>query len=120
MSKSQLTDSWFSSWWPTWLSFWTMDIGIWLPPLLQSVGLGLYLAVAIWTDTYLARYFSQENDKAVPMDHGPYLYVRQPRYSAAIVRRLRSRWPWPVFWDGRWPRPGQSSCCVRSQWKRLT
>lgn len=40
-------------------------------PLLQSLGLGLYLAVAIWRDTYLARYFSQENDKAVPMDLWP-------------------------------------------------
>jgi protein-S-isoprenylcysteine O-methyltransferase Ste14 len=60
-------------------------------PLLQSLGLGLYLAVAIWqtwTDTYLARYFSQESAKAVPMDHGPYLYVRHPRYSAAIVAKV--------------------------------
>jgi len=59
-------------------------------PLLQTLGLVLYLAVAIWqtwTDTYLARYFSQENRKAVPMDHGPYLYVRHPRYAAAIVAK---------------------------------
>ena len=60
-------------------------------PLLQSLGLGLYLAVAIWQtwpDTYLARYFSQESAKAAPMDHGPYLYVRHPRYSAAIVAKV--------------------------------
>jgi protein-S-isoprenylcysteine O-methyltransferase Ste14 len=59
-------------------------------PLLQTLGLALYLAVAIWqiwTDTYLARYFSQENRKALPMDHGPYLYVRHPRYAAAIVAK---------------------------------
>ena len=60
-------------------------------PLLQSLGLGLYVAVAIlqtWTDTYLARYFSQENPETVPMDHGPYRYVRHPRYSAAIVAKV--------------------------------
>jgi len=59
-------------------------------PLLQTLGLALYLAVAIWqiwTDTYRARYFSQENRKAVPMDHGLYLYVRRPRYAAAIVAK---------------------------------
>jgi protein-S-isoprenylcysteine O-methyltransferase Ste14 len=60
-------------------------------PLLQSLGLGLYAAVAIWqtwTDTYLARYFSQQHREAVPMDHGPYRYVRHPRYSAAIVAKV--------------------------------
>jgi protein-S-isoprenylcysteine O-methyltransferase Ste14 len=60
-------------------------------PLLQSLGLGLYVAVAIWqtwTDTYLARYFGQENSETVPMDHGPYRYVRHPRYSAAIVAKV--------------------------------
>jgi protein-S-isoprenylcysteine O-methyltransferase Ste14 len=60
-------------------------------PLLQSLGLGLYAAVAIWqtwTDAYLARYFSQQHREAVPMDHGPYRYVRHPRYSAAIVAKV--------------------------------
>jgi len=60
-------------------------------PLLQSLGLGLYVAVAlgqVWTDTYLARYFSQENADAVPMDHGPYRYVRHPRYSAAMIAKI--------------------------------
>jgi protein-S-isoprenylcysteine O-methyltransferase Ste14 len=60
-------------------------------PLLESLGLGLYVAVAIWqtwTDTYLARYFSQGNPEMVPMDHGPYRYVRHPRYSAAIVAKV--------------------------------
>jgi protein-S-isoprenylcysteine O-methyltransferase Ste14 len=60
-------------------------------PWLQSLGLGLYVAVAIWqtwTDTYLAMYFNQENPEIVPMDHGPYRYVRHPRYSAAIVAKV--------------------------------
>lgn len=60
-------------------------------PLLQSLGLALYVAVAIWqtwTDTYLAKYFSQESPEAVPMERGPYRYVRHPRYSAAIVAKV--------------------------------
>jgi|SRR5579872_4233182 len=60
-------------------------------PLLQSLGLGLYVAVAIWqtwTDTYLARYFSQEKPEGLPMDYGPYRYVRHPRYSAAIAAKM--------------------------------
>jgi isoprenylcysteine carboxyl methyltransferase (ICMT) family protein YpbQ len=60
-------------------------------PLLQSLGLALYAAVAVWqmwTDAYLARYFSQQHSEAVPMDHGPYRYVRHPRYSAAIVAKV--------------------------------
>jgi protein-S-isoprenylcysteine O-methyltransferase Ste14 len=74
-----------------------LDYGHWrlVPALeqswLQSLGLGLYLGVAIWqtwTDTYLARYFSQQHSKAVPMDHGPYRYVRHPRYAAAIVAKV--------------------------------
>jgi protein-S-isoprenylcysteine O-methyltransferase Ste14 len=74
-----------------------LDYGHWrlVPALeqtwLQSLGLGLYLAVAIWqtwTDTYLARYFGRGNPEAVPMDHGPFLYVRHPRYSAAIIAKV--------------------------------
>jgi protein-S-isoprenylcysteine O-methyltransferase Ste14 len=60
-------------------------------PLLQSLGLGLYVAVAIWqtwTDTHLARYFKPETSETVPMDHGPYRYVRHPRYSAAMVAKV--------------------------------
>jgi protein-S-isoprenylcysteine O-methyltransferase Ste14 len=60
-------------------------------PLLQSFGLALYVAVAIWqtwTDAYLARYFRQENPEAVPMDRGPYRYMRHPRYSAAIAAKV--------------------------------
>jgi protein-S-isoprenylcysteine O-methyltransferase Ste14 len=60
-------------------------------PLLQSLGLGLYMAVAMWqtwTDDYLAKYFSRENPEAVPMDRGPYRYVRHPRYAAAIIAKI--------------------------------
>lgn len=57
-------------------------------PALQSIGLALYFAVSvwqIWTDAYLAKYFSQDKAPSAPMNHGPYRYVRHPRYAAAIV-----------------------------------
>lgn len=60
-------------------------------PALQSLGLALYLAVTIWqiwTDAYLARYFSQGGMPPVPMNYGPYRYVRHPRYAAAIVGKI--------------------------------
>jgi protein-S-isoprenylcysteine O-methyltransferase Ste14 len=53
--------------------------------------LALYLAVMlwqIWTDAYLAGYFSQGERSLVPMSHGPYQYVRHPRYAAAIVGKV--------------------------------
>jgi len=57
-------------------------------PAFQAVGLALYFAVMlwqIWTDGYLARYFDQSKTPPLPMNHGPYRYVRHPRYAAAIV-----------------------------------
>jgi protein-S-isoprenylcysteine O-methyltransferase Ste14 len=60
-------------------------------PLVQGLGLGLYAAIAVWqgwTDAYLARYFSQRNPEITPMDHGPYRYVRHPRYTAAILAKV--------------------------------
>lgn len=57
-------------------------------PALQTVGLSLYLAVTIWqiwTDAYLARYFNRTQTPLLPMNRGPYRYVRHPRYGAAIV-----------------------------------
>jgi len=60
-------------------------------PALQVVGLALYLAVTvcqIWTDAYLARHFTQAETPLVPMNHGPYRYVRHPRYAAAIVGKV--------------------------------
>lgn len=74
-----------------------VDYGHWrltpwlLRPGLQTIGLALYLAVSswqMWTDAYLARYFNQEGLSLVPMNHGPYRYVRHPRYAAAIVGKV--------------------------------
>lgn len=58
---------------------------------LQIAGLALYVGVTfwqIWTDAYLARYFNQQDPPRVPMSHGPYRYVRHPRYGAAIVGKV--------------------------------
>lgn len=57
-------------------------------PVLQSIGLGLYLAVTVWqtwTDIYLAKYFTRNEATSLPMSYGPYRYVRHPRYAAAIL-----------------------------------
>ena len=71
-----------------------LDYGHWrLTPWLtqpesQTVGLSLYLAVTIWqiwTDAYLANYFNKTQTPLLPMNRGPYRYVRHPRYGAAIV-----------------------------------
>jgi protein-S-isoprenylcysteine O-methyltransferase Ste14 len=74
-----------------------LDYGHWhcvpwlAQPMLQSVGLALYLAVTIWqiwTDAYLARYFRHGGMAPVPMNYGPYRHVRHPRYAAAIVGKV--------------------------------
>jgi protein-S-isoprenylcysteine O-methyltransferase Ste14 len=74
-----------------------LDYGHWrltpwlLRPGLQTIGLSLYAAVTlwqIWTDAYLARYFHKNQTPLVPMNRGPYRYVRHPRYGAAIVGKI--------------------------------
>jgi len=74
-----------------------LDYGHWqltpwlLRPGLQAIGLSFYVAVTlwqIWTDAYLARYFRKNQTPLVPMNHGPYRYVRHPRYGAAIVAKI--------------------------------
>lgn len=74
-----------------------LDYGHWrlapwlAQPVLQTIGLSLYIAVTlwqIWTDAYLARYFNKAQAPLVPMNHGPYRYVRHPRYGAAIVGKV--------------------------------
>jgi protein-S-isoprenylcysteine O-methyltransferase Ste14 len=74
-----------------------LDYGHWrftpwlAQPAPQAIGLGLYLAVTlwqIWTDVYLARYFNQGKTPLVPINRGPYRYVRHPRYAAAIVGKV--------------------------------
>jgi protein-S-isoprenylcysteine O-methyltransferase Ste14 len=60
-------------------------------PALQAAGLALYFAVTlwqIWTDGYLAKYFNQSETEPVPINRGPYRYVRHPRYAAAIVGKV--------------------------------
>jgi len=71
-------------------SHWRLVPGL-AQPLLQSLGVGLYVVVTAWqtwTDSYRARYFSQNNPEAVPMGRGPCRYVRHPRYAAAIVAKV--------------------------------
>jgi protein-S-isoprenylcysteine O-methyltransferase Ste14 len=74
-----------------------IDYGHWrftpwlMRPTLQIIGLALYLAVTIWqiwTDVYLARYFNKTQTQLVPMNRGPYQYVRHPRYGAAIAGKI--------------------------------
>jgi protein-S-isoprenylcysteine O-methyltransferase Ste14 len=79
-----------------------LDYGHWrvvpslVRPSLQIAGLALYLAVTlwqIWTDGYLARYFTPSHFThgelpLAPMNRGPYRYVRHPRYAAAIVGKV--------------------------------
>jgi len=72
------------------------DYGHWhtLPalerPVLQGMGLTLYAAASAWqawTDAYLARHFASDHARRGPMDHGPFRYVRHPRYAAAILAK---------------------------------
>ncbi len=74
-----------------------LDYGHWrvVPPLarpaLQSLGLCLYAIITgwqIWTDEYLASYFKRAQSFPLPMNAGPYRYVRHPRYGAAIVGKV--------------------------------
>ena len=74
-----------------------LDYGHWkfMPwlarPSLQDVGLAIYAVVTIWqiwTDSYLARFFNQNQQPLLPMNQGPYRYVRHPRYAAAIAGKF--------------------------------
>jgi len=60
-------------------------------PPLQTTGIVLYAVVTfwqIWTDSYLARYFNQNQQAPLPMKVGPYRYVRHPRYASAIAGKI--------------------------------
>jgi protein-S-isoprenylcysteine O-methyltransferase Ste14 len=66
---------------------WRLTPGL-IRPALQTAGLSVYLAVTvwqIWTDAYLANYFNKTPTPLLPMNRGPYRYVRHPRYGAAIA-----------------------------------
>lgn len=74
-----------------------LDYGHWrltpwlLRPALQVTGLALYMAVTfwqIWTDACLAKFFNQSPSPLVPMNRGPYRYMRHPRYGAAIIGKV--------------------------------
>lgn len=60
-------------------------------PTLQIAGIAIYFVVTfwqIWTDSYLARYFNQNQQPSLPIHEGPYRYVRHPRYAAAIAGKI--------------------------------
>lgn len=60
-------------------------------PLLQAMGLGLYVLITVWqawTDAYLANYFGRPGSLPLPMNHGPFRYIRHPRYSAAMLGKV--------------------------------
>jgi protein-S-isoprenylcysteine O-methyltransferase Ste14 len=60
-------------------------------PVLQSIGVVIYIAVTfwqMWADSYLARYFNRNQQPLLPMNNGPYRYVRHPRYAAAIIGKI--------------------------------
>lgn len=60
-------------------------------PILQSIGLVLYFFGAlwlIWTDNYLSKVFAGDLSERRVMTHGPYRYVRHPRYAALIASRV--------------------------------
>jgi protein-S-isoprenylcysteine O-methyltransferase Ste14 len=74
-----------------------LDYGHWrltpwlLRPALQMAGLWLYMTVTfwqIWTDACLARFFNQSAAPLIPMNRGPYRYVRHPRYGAAMIGKV--------------------------------
>ena len=74
-----------------------LDYGHWqltpwlVRPTFQIAGISLYVVVTfwqIWTDSYLARYFDRNQQPPLPMNEGPYRYVRHPRYAAAIVGKI--------------------------------
>lgn len=74
-----------------------LDYGHWrvipqlVQPIFQWLGLSTYGVVTgwqIWTDEYLARYFTRTREFPLPMRIGPYRFVRHPRYGAAIVGKI--------------------------------
>src|SRR5262245_66614840 len=88
-----------------------LDYGHWrlvpalLQPGLQAAGLAIYTAVALWktwTDSYLAKYFSEHRDEF--MNSGPYRYPP----SALCCRHRRK--------NGNGVSPGQLPGLARGCW----
>jgi protein-S-isoprenylcysteine O-methyltransferase Ste14 len=60
-------------------------------PILQGFGVGLYIisfAWLLWVDTYLTQYFTTDKPDRKFLSHGPYRYVRHPRYATIIAYRV--------------------------------
>jgi len=62
-------------------------------PSIQFSGLTLYILAKLWqmwTDSYLAAHFANPNasEVAIVMTHGPFRFVRHPRYAAVILGKL--------------------------------
>lgn len=60
-------------------------------PGFQGAGLGLYSVVVVWqawTDSYLANYFERQESLPLPMNRGPFRFIRHPRYAAAILGKV--------------------------------
>jgi protein-S-isoprenylcysteine O-methyltransferase Ste14 len=74
-----------------------LDYGHWhlVPALdwqaLQGFGLGLYIiafAWLLWVDTCLTQYFTTNQPDRKFLSHGPYRYVRHPRYATILAYRI--------------------------------
>jgi protein-S-isoprenylcysteine O-methyltransferase Ste14 len=58
---------------------------------LRGLGIGFYvLAIAwqMWTDASLAKVFARGTAPQAPMNSGPFLYVRHPRYAGAMAGKI--------------------------------
>ena len=74
-----------------------LDYGHWhsIPvlrrPPLQAAGLMVYTLATlalIWTDTHLARYFSDKTKNRELLSAGPFAVVRHPRYASLLLAKL--------------------------------
>lgn len=65
-------------------------------PLLQNVGMALGVLGVIWqtwADSWLARHFANDSSQSKMMTGGPFRFVRHPRYSGFLIRKLA----WPLL-----------------------
>jgi len=60
-------------------------------PSIQFSGLAFYLLAKVWqmwTDSYLASYFSDANSSLIVMSRGPFRFIRHPRYAAVMLGKF--------------------------------
>ena len=65
-------------------------------PVLQGIGVALgVIGVAwqTWADSWLARHFVNDSVQSEIMTEGPFRFVRHPRYTAFLLRKLA----WPLL-----------------------